>query len=1098
MGLLQRSSFAKGWAPDADAVQAPPDALLRMDNLVLDELGVVALRQGAAIVSAVGTDAHSLYTAILAGTRYRFVGSGNEVYVNGGALQAMAGADDVSFGSYRGQVVFARSTSTYKYDGATVRTWGIAMTGGPPAAVGHPADGLTLATGAMGAFPLFTVIEDDGTGTTWAADHLGTANGATVVTPNHSTLRGVIQLTTIPVNATNYTGGTPASDNDLLTVWAYVTEPNNLLTITIMVDCSDPLLSGAPFQNDYYSGTFTADEATLLNTLNPAFTVSATGHTSIVTRPDFLDGVQVGTVSGLRIDANTWTKLAVRRGDLARTGSTAGRDWTTVSAIRIIVQNIGAVDTGPLRFETVRFEVANAIGPHQWAYVYAFNSGEYVGLSAPSAFSAPLQLQQANASVTIPFDGSRDPQVNEIWLYRFVLNDYYRVAVLTGVSTTGALTIQDPTADTDALTIDLVLESDNLPPPAGIIGVAGPYYDRLWALTPSACYLSRPINVDSFASSQVISVAGADETALWITKTFGGLYVGTTKDIYRIDGTGADLPDGSVDVVFTPLSIDHPPISAGLAQHGTQLIYLAADGWRTLNGIASASIVGVTSQLYRGKTRHGVAPVNLSGRVRAAIAKGQFVAITPEGATTTSSPVLYRQVPTVGGWYRHTYAVNWRSIYREPDGTLLAGDSTGTVWQLDTGTTDNGAAISPVLWTKIDDNDQPYQRKDPWDLRVRLEAGGLAGTIAVHLDGSATPAVTFGFTTTVESLVPQTLAALPACTQLQLRMTGAFSVFRFFDFGLAYRDHPLLTYYMEPKPKLPSLTRRRFSGLNVILDTVDGGVASVAAVLDNVVLHTFLVSTTGPAGRSLSLPTAVGRDLWPRIEKDTTGFELYEATPRIIEELPQVVQGLLPKTNADYTGQKILSGVRFRACTLGVARVVTIYLDNVALPQTFTVTTGPNEPDDITLDFTAAQTARDIALFFDGDVELYTWSPIISAQQPLGVTAWDSGPLDLSSHELVWIRRLDFKVRAASPLTLAVWLDGALKATRTVPVAPGLDTIVPIDYPRGTKGRQPRLVVTSALPFNPYFIRCIVRETGYGQQKTFTPAPVTLGGGGAG
>jgi hypothetical protein len=51
------------------------------------------------------------------------------------------------------------------------------------------------------------------------------------------------------------------------------------------------------------------------------------------------EGVDDGTVSTLRTDkpvANAgWSKLLVRRGDMTRVGSTSGKDWTTVKAIRL-------------------------------------------------------------------------------------------------------------------------------------------------------------------------------------------------------------------------------------------------------------------------------------------------------------------------------------------------------------------------------------------------------------------------------------------------------------------------------------------------------------------------------------------------------------------------------------------------------------------------------------------------------------------------------------------------------------------------------------------------------------------------------------------
>jgi hypothetical protein len=47
MGMYFRRDFSLGWLPSADAIKAPKNSLLRMDNCVLDEIGAVALRQGS-------------------------------------------------------------------------------------------------------------------------------------------------------------------------------------------------------------------------------------------------------------------------------------------------------------------------------------------------------------------------------------------------------------------------------------------------------------------------------------------------------------------------------------------------------------------------------------------------------------------------------------------------------------------------------------------------------------------------------------------------------------------------------------------------------------------------------------------------------------------------------------------------------------------------------------------------------------------------------------------------------------------------------------------------------------------------------------------
>src|SRR4051812_32219994 len=106
MEILDRTDFSRGWVPDSDATGGPKNALLRADNLVLEQ-GTPVLRPPARKIAFLpDADVHSLYTAVLNGTRYRFAGAGNNVSVNGSNLTGVDGSGDVAFGSAFGQVLF--------------------------------------------------------------------------------------------------------------------------------------------------------------------------------------------------------------------------------------------------------------------------------------------------------------------------------------------------------------------------------------------------------------------------------------------------------------------------------------------------------------------------------------------------------------------------------------------------------------------------------------------------------------------------------------------------------------------------------------------------------------------------------------------------------------------------------------------------------------------------------------------------------------------------------------------------------------------------------------------------------------------------------
>jgi hypothetical protein len=77
----------------------------------------------------------------------------------------------------------------------------------------------------------------------------------------------------------------------------------------------------------------------------------------------------------------------------------------------------------------------------------------------------------------------------------------------------------------------------------------------------------------------------------------------------------------------------------------------------------------------------------------------------------------------------------------------------------------------------------------------------------------------------------------------------------------------------------------------------------------------------------------------------------------------------------------------------------------------------------VTLRFPTSLEASNVALAFSGDVELWSWTPLMSTVRPLGVKTFDTGPIDLGV-ELVWIRHFRLKVRPTAPVTIEVYMDG--------------------------------------------------------------------------
>lgn len=1056
MGTLTRADYSRGWVPSADAVHAPPNALLRGDNLTLDQRGVLGLRAGSAKINSsafADTDIHSLFTVNLSGTRYRMAGAAAAVYANGSSVSSgFAGSGDIAFGSYLDQILMARSTTKRKYDGTTVRTWGIAAPNAAPTAAAIAQDGKTFAT-FNSADAEFTWNEDDGTGAAYDAGYDSTANGAAVLNPDAETGRGRITKTFgSPTDFTTYDGAQTGLDSDLISFYVKIAEPQYVERISLQIDFND-----AAFINDQYFYTWFFNER------------DDEGH--------LIPGTSVPSVG--------WNLLTVTRGDMRRyANATAGKNWSTVKAVRLEVLNsVGGAD-GQYQFDLLRIRGGSSsplTGLQRYRLVAVRNTGTYFGKSAPSDASADIEVTAQGVQLTVAAGviSALDTQVNELWVYRYseTLGDYYRSKVHTGGPWVGAQTINDTASNESVLTTNMRLEATNTTPPDSIIGIVGPHYDRILCLTATHVYPSQPRNLDSFDSLQVIRVGDASETAYWIATVREEVYVGTSKDIYRLSGDWTARADGLVNVDKKGLGIGAPPISPAFVQDGDTIIYLASDGWRQI-GAEVPLTSGDVDLLYRGKTRHGVSPVNIAtGRFKAAITQGRFSAITPEGASTTSSTVLHRYVPALQRWERHTYGRNWRCLYREPDGTLIASDDAGFVWTLDTGTQDDGTDIPVVLWTPVEDNGQPNQRKDPWELSVRATTGSATAAVALHLDGAGAGSHSTSMNVSSTGLTPvaTSLDGIAVFRQAQLRVTGSFSTFLWYDYTLTYRERPALLTFAEPKPEVRGTRRKRFAGFTLILDTL-GDAATVTPVIDDVAQTAQSVTASDAVSTPVTFANVVGRDLWAKISK-STGFEFYGLEPIVVAEMPPPVIGRLPDSNGGHVGPKLVSGIRLRACTLGVARTITPILDGVN-QTAVTFTTDADEPDELSTNFAAPQIATDIAFSVDGRLELYNWSPIVDHALPMQRTLWDTGPIDLGTRA-VWIPRFVFKAKLTEDVTVTPYVDDVAQTAVTIP-AKANDPITTYDVPlaRAVRGRVLRFRLTSGGYFYPYWIEPWHRVTG--------------------
>ena len=846
MGQIQSKDFSLGWQPNMDAVNAAPNALLRMDNCVLDELGVLALRHGCQKISpptsGENKDIHSLFTTAIDGVRYRFWGAGNSVYVNGvESLTGVAGSGDMSFGAYLDEVFMQRGVDSpgtparRKYDGTAWRLWGITGGVAPTDVIRKPPDRKVFSTCDEGeAAASGSGFETTGSGTEgtigWAEDwNQSGSNKALELTMDSATFRAM-STKSFPEHQdfTALDGGDEGTDDDRISLHCYITEPSSVVWVTMIVDIDD-----GSFANNYYTFSWVNEERKKGRTyeeLNPNFDVHFRDRDFLRDRVEEFDKPRHNS---FKPDKNSWNYLTTARRHFTRTGEGVTKTingqevtmgWKTVKAIRMVIT--GVADT-TVRLDSIELAGGKATpldGRYKWRCVWVYNNGQKESLSTATDATQEVEILKGAVEVKITnpnhlIYSPKDVGANRVsvWLYRMggVMDGYYRVATAQVTSNIGQTGILDRMSDVDAMVLNIQLDIHNEVPPNDSIGIVGPYYDRLFVLTKTHLYPSRRLAPESFSTKQTLRIGDGSWQAHWIQQASGAIYIGTDKDILALEGTGAEFPDGTMDFRLKQLNIANPPISRAVARDGNTIIYLASDGWRLFTGHNSIPISTDIELLFKDRQRHGVYPVNIqdpASRFRAAIAKGQLVIITPEKAEqvenydTESSEVLYRYDFVKQRWYRHPYRVlnppgseslpywekkGWRIIFTEPDGTLLAGDNNGNVWQLDIGYTDDGNAIPFEIWTSTTDNGFPDQPKEATNFRSQFDSGNAAISFTFYKGGTSLPAAILSATHNGFSWYTEDLSTLGEFRQVQIRITGTTQFFRLYDYTIFYLDLPV-------------------------------------------------------------------------------------------------------------------------------------------------------------------------------------------------------------------------------------------------------------------------------------------------------------------
>lgn len=697
----------------------------------------------------------------------------------------------------------------------------------------------------------------------------------------------------------------------------------------------------------YSSQAYSKYTAQLGAALTPSKTTNLRTPEEVANVIARLGALKVGAVSRERRDSlaasPAWAHLSVTRGQFHRVGGTAARDWSTVRGFKVVYECVpGSTDVVDLQSAIIYGGGDRALtGRYRAGYRFVRDTGAYQELSPMSPLSADITLTQQALNITVPNAaiGAADPQANQIWIYLgpastgtgSFLDTFYRFAVSginvsnsslrieefrrspvgsnfsgsgtepkqartrlinQGLSIPGAVANSDLVVSILKSEVDVLIENESAEPgatvpPINIVAIEGPVSSRMFALTTDGfLYVSGQRRPSTFSTYWVLDLRQWG-TPLWMRRTVGGIYVGMTGDVILITGTGDESPNHiQIDLVPVAQHNPHPPVDACAYTNENSIIYRSSDGLVSITGAdVQAVSQGMTSLLWRGQDRHNVPALNtVNGRFRLAVFRYTLFMLAPENPSTTSTNVIWRFANNT--WTRTYYPVQFRSIYREPDGTLVAGDNIGNLWQLETGTQDDGANIPIYIQTPIDDGGAPLNRKDPFDIQIHLNTGGLAAQVNVKLDGSDTVTSTYSASTIQPDVFRINASSLGVFLKAQLIISGSFNKFALQAYNITYRKRPQQVMAVDTGSIISSAANTRWSWLRQVeIDCYSPVNLTMTIYIDDKLVYGPVTVTVVANNRGLyrlSLPKNLG-GARPRVLFKTTnvdgagsvGFEPY-------------------------------------------------------------------------------------------------------------------------------------------------------------------------------------------------------------------------------
>jgi hypothetical protein len=505
-------------------------------------------------------------------------------------------------------------------------------------------------------------------------------------------------------------------------------------------------------------------------------------------------------------------------------------------------------------------------GTYGARYTYARVVGGVV-VSESNPCPAPTGVALTNQQLNIPVVASTDPQITHIRVYRTLTNGTSYLFDQQVANATA--TIVSSQADTG---LGTAVSTDNDVPPNcfGVAEFQGSLFLVGDATHPDYLWYSKQYQPEAVSAANYLKIGNATDPLRALVPLTGVLGVFSRLTKFRVFGNSVSG--------FTYLeALSKRGIADPKAYLGTSrgAVFVAHDGLFLTNFVEpDVELSQALQPLFYGQTVNGYAPINWSATslTLAEYKRRLYFGYTDTGGQRQIAVYSY----DTQHWYHYYHSV-YTLLYEEANDALTMGDDAGKVWNIETGTQDNGGLIALTADLPTRAGSDRFVRKGYEWLGVDSQ-GTNPWNVTLSIDGSSVG--TYGFSGTRQ----KRYVRLPEQTsgqqwQASVAYTGADSGAALYGVEVIETTHTQGqvwvedpnngSYFLEILPGTPPalpLVYRRFQFLKLDADAADTSSASGTWTAD--------LYVDGSLAVSVPMPHPVNR-FFHRIPGDIRGYEHY-------------------------------------------------------------------------------------------------------------------------------------------------------------------------------------------------------------------------------